>query len=69
MVGSVIDAKMSGYNFISQTNNNGSMSNESTPSTGMSGEEWSPEDKQKILLSITLCLVVGIMQVIQNFIK
>jgi hypothetical protein len=68
MVGNVIDGRISGHYVTSQTNINGSMLNESTPLTEMSGG-WSAEDKEKIILSATLCLVVGIMQVIQNFIS
>ena len=61
MVGNVIDGKISGQYGKSQTNLNGSMIDES-PTSGMSGG-WSAEDKEKIVLSATLCLVVGIMQV------
>ena len=66
MVGNVIDGKISSQHVTSQANNNGSSSNVTTPSPGMSGG-WSEEDREKIMLSATLSLVVGIMQVIKNF--
>ncbi|CAB4028337.1 sulfate transporter-like isoform X1, partial [Paramuricea clavata] len=68
MVGNVIDGRISGHYAASQTNINGSMLNESTPLTEMSGG-WSAEDKEKIILSATLCLVVGIMQTAMGFLR
>ena len=60
MVGNVIDARSSSHHDPSSTNHTESILNESSRSTSGS---WSAEDKEKILLSVTLCLVVGIMQV------
>ena len=65
MVGTVIDGKIGSKHITSQSNVNGSILNESKSSPGMS-EGWSVEDKEKIILSATLSLVVGIMQVIKS---
>lgn len=63
MVGNVINAKTGGLNSVlSRTYVNGSMMNESSSATEMSGG-WSAEDREKIILSVTLCLVVGMIQV------
>lgn len=67
MVGSVIDGKINSQHITSQTNINGSTLNESKSSPGMS-DGWSEVDKEKIILSATLSLIVGIVQVIKNFI-
>lgn len=62
MVGNVIDGKLSGQHDIeSYANVNRSMST-SQPPTKKAGT-WSADDKEKIILSATLCLVVGIIQV------
>jgi hypothetical protein len=65
MVGSVIDGRISSQQGTSQPIINGSTINESKTLSGMSGS-WSAEDKEKIVLSATLCLVVGIIQVIMT---
>ncbi|XP_028401981.1 pendrin-like isoform X2 [Dendronephthya gigantea] len=68
MVGNVIDARTAGQTTVASQIVNGSMMNESSSANEISGG-WSAEDREKIILSVTLCLVVGIMQTVMGILR